>query len=109
VRPLPSDIERRRNLPDLQHPDPASVGPANQLQYCAEQRILAIRFNPKTGQRSLDALQWGLIPYWAKDPKVGYKTINARPETDQMKMWPIDSRVNSPKNDDADILTPIGA
>jgi putative SOS response-associated peptidase YedK len=34
----------------------------------ASQRILAIRFNPKTGQRSLDALQWGLIPYWAKDP-----------------------------------------
>jgi putative SOS response-associated peptidase YedK len=28
---------------------------------------------------------------------------------DQMKMWPIGSRVNSPKNDDADILTPIGA
>jgi putative SOS response-associated peptidase YedK len=28
---------------------------------------------------------------------------------DQMKMWPIGSRVNSPKNDDADIFTPIGA
>jgi hypothetical protein len=23
----------------------------------------------------------GLIPYWAKDPKVAYKTINARAET----------------------------
>jgi putative SOS response-associated peptidase YedK len=45
------------------------------------QKILAIRFNPKTGQRSLDTLQWGLIPYWAKDPKVAYKTINARAET----------------------------
>jgi putative SOS response-associated peptidase YedK len=28
---------------------------------------------------------------------------------DQMKMWPISPRVNSPKNDDPDILTPIGA
>ena len=28
---------------------------------------------------------------------------------DQMKMWPISARVNSPKNDDPDILTPIGA
>jgi putative SOS response-associated peptidase YedK len=30
---------------------------------------------------SLDALQWGLIPYWAKDPKIAYRTINARAET----------------------------
>jgi len=23
-------------------------------------------------------MYWGLIPSWAKDPKIGYKTINAR-------------------------------
>jgi hypothetical protein len=40
------------------------------------QKVLTIRFNPETQQRSLDALQWGLIPYWAKDPKIAYKTIN---------------------------------
>jgi len=28
------------------------------------QKVLAIRFNPKSQQRSLDAVQWGLIPYW---------------------------------------------
>src|SRR6266853_6720048 len=38
------------------------------------QKVLTIRFNPETQQRSLDALQWGLIPYWAKDPKMAYKT-----------------------------------
>ena len=32
------------------------------------QKVLTIRFNPETQARSLDALQWGLIPYWAKDP-----------------------------------------
>src|SRR6202047_560921 len=37
--------------------------------------------NAKSQQRSLDALQWGLIPYWAKDPKIAYRTINARAET----------------------------
>jgi hypothetical protein len=42
------------------------------------QKVLTIRFNPKSQQRSLDALQWGLIPYWAKDPKIAYRTINAR-------------------------------
>ena len=45
------------------------------------QKVLTIRFNPETRARSLDALQWGLIPYWAKDPKVAYRTINARAET----------------------------
>jgi putative SOS response-associated peptidase YedK len=29
----------------------------------------------------LDVLRWGLIPYWAKDPKIAYKTINTRVET----------------------------
>lgn len=32
-------------------------------------------------QRSLVMLRWGLIPFWAKDAKIGYKTINARAET----------------------------
>jgi putative SOS response-associated peptidase YedK len=45
------------------------------------QQVLTIRFNPETQQRSLDALQWGLIPSWANDPKIGYKTVNARVET----------------------------
>lgn len=26
-------------------------------------------------------MRWGLIPFWAKDPKIGYKMINARAET----------------------------
>ena len=45
------------------------------------QDVLAIRVRPKTGQRSLDTLRWGLVPYWAKDAKIGFKTINARVET----------------------------
>ena len=45
------------------------------------QEVLAIRFRPKTGQRSLDTLRWELVPYWAKDTKIGFKTINARVET----------------------------
>jgi putative SOS response-associated peptidase YedK len=37
------------------------------------QKVLAIRFNPKSQERSLDAVQWGLVPYWAKDPKFAYR------------------------------------
>lgn len=30
---------------------------------------------------SLSYFKWGLIPHWAKDPRMGYKMINARAET----------------------------
>lgn len=33
------------------------------------------------GERRIEAFKWGLIPFWAKDRKIGYKTINARCET----------------------------
>ena len=29
----------------------------------------------------LEFYKWGLIPFWAKDPKIGYKMINTRSET----------------------------
>src|SRR5713226_4724861 len=45
------------------------------------QDVLTVRFNPETGQRTLDALRWGLVPYWAKDIKIGYSLINAKAET----------------------------
>lgn len=32
-------------------------------------------------KRRAGFLQWGLVPSWAKDPKIGYKMINARSET----------------------------
>jgi putative SOS response-associated peptidase YedK len=30
---------------------------------------------------SVMLMKWGLIPFWAKDPRIGYKLINARAET----------------------------
>jgi len=32
-------------------------------------------------ERTLTALRWGLVPFWAKDPSIGAKMINARSET----------------------------
>jgi putative SOS response-associated peptidase YedK len=32
----------------------------------------------RDGKRSLDALQWGLIPFWAKDATIGRRLVNAR-------------------------------
>ena len=34
-----------------------------------------------SGERLLDRFHWGLVPFWAKDPSVGSKMINARAET----------------------------
>lgn len=33
------------------------------------------------GERRMELLRWGLVPFWAKDPGIGYKMINARAET----------------------------
>ena len=33
------------------------------------------------GRRAARWHRWGLIPHWAKDPAIGYKTINARGES----------------------------
>ena len=33
------------------------------------QELLVIRQNHKTGERSLDLIKWGLIPYWCQDPR----------------------------------------
>jgi putative SOS response-associated peptidase YedK len=35
----------------------------------------------KEGEPRGEILRWGLVPFWAKEPKVGYKMINARAET----------------------------
>lgn len=40
-----------------------------------------VRVNGETGEREIALMRWGLIPYWAKDAKVGYSTINAKSET----------------------------
>jgi putative SOS response-associated peptidase YedK len=43
------------------------------------QEIVAIVSNE--GKRRAGFLKWGLVPFWAKDPSIGHKMINARAET----------------------------
>ena len=44
------------------------------------QYIAAIRAG-EDDERELVMLRWGLIPFWAKDPSIGNRMINARAET----------------------------
>jgi putative SOS response-associated peptidase YedK len=49
-----------------------NVAPTDQLP--------VVRYDRKAGERSLDLLRWGLVPYWAKDLNVGFANINAKAE-----------------------------
>jgi putative SOS response-associated peptidase YedK len=53
--------------PMLPIPDNADVRPTQQVVALQADRILS-------------AMRWGLVPVWAKDPRVGSKMINARSE-----------------------------
>lgn len=39
-----------------------------------------VRLSADTGKREFALMRWGLVPYWARDTKIGYSTINARAE-----------------------------
>jgi len=58
----------------------ASIEIAPSYNVAPSQDILAIHVDHK-GKKQLVTCRWGFIPSWAKDPSIGYKTINARAET----------------------------
>lgn len=45
------------------------------------QNIAVVRKQPKSGERELVTLRWGLVPSWAKEIGIGARMINARAET----------------------------
>ena len=40
-----------------------------------------VRLDSETGERELTVMRWGLVPFWSKDGKAAFNTINARAET----------------------------
>jgi putative SOS response-associated peptidase YedK len=45
------------------------------------QDAMVVRHHPETGERHLDLLRWGLLPYFTQDPTRARRPINARAET----------------------------
>ena len=45
------------------------------------QYVASIRNAENDDRRELVLLRWGLVPFWAKDPSIGNRMINARAET----------------------------
>jgi putative SOS response-associated peptidase YedK len=58
----------------------ADLDPTPSYNVAPSQPVLAAR-TTAGGRRELTALKWGLLPAWAKEPKLPYATINARAET----------------------------
>jgi putative SOS response-associated peptidase YedK len=54
----------------------AALAPPPRYNLTPGQAVAAVREHD--GRRHLDALQWGLIPFWAKDATIGRKLVNAR-------------------------------
>ncbi len=69
-----ADLAVQFNLPEIPDLQPRyNIAPT--------QPVPAVRVAPDGTAREMVMLHWGLIPFWAKDPKIGSRMINARSET----------------------------
>jgi putative SOS response-associated peptidase YedK len=69
-----ADLAVQFNLPEIPDMPPRyNIAPT--------QPVAAVRVATESGIREMVFLHWGLIPFWAKDPKIGARMINARSET----------------------------
>src|SRR5579864_1410229 len=75
-------VERDRVAESLQ-PD-YNVAPTKQVYAVLTRGTRGSQAEPEAPPdvaRELRVVRWGLVPYWAKDPKIGGRLINARAET----------------------------
>jgi putative SOS response-associated peptidase YedK len=75
-------VERDRVAESLQ-PD-YNVAPTKQVYAVLTRGTRGSQAEPEAPPdvaRELRVVRWGLVPYWAKDPKIGSRLINARAET----------------------------
>jgi len=68
-----------RSVPDFPLPHNYNVAPTDSVYAVVER--LDKREPERPPQRQLRVVRWGLVPSWAKDPKIGSRLINARAET----------------------------
>ncbi len=69
---------------DLAHVFPEAASASGDVGFerfnvAPTQDVLAVI--ARDGERRMGTLRWGLVPFWAKDPRIGAKMVNARAET----------------------------
>ncbi len=47
----------------------------------APSQNIPVIYKDKNRENRIEFMKWGVVPFWAKDPKIGYRMINARAET----------------------------
>ncbi|HET6153139.1 MAG TPA: SOS response-associated peptidase [Marmoricola sp.] len=70
---LPADLPRLE--PDY------NVAPTKEVYAVLERPPRSVDGEELPAERQVRVLNWGLVPSWAKDPKIGSRMINARMET----------------------------
>jgi putative SOS response-associated peptidase YedK len=74
LRAKPAAVAEEFDLPEVPSLTPRfNVAPT--------QAVAVVRLAPEENGRRLDALRWGLVPFWADDPGIGNRMINARADT----------------------------
>jgi putative SOS response-associated peptidase YedK len=76
------DLIEGFGVDDVLGPEPApswNVAPTQDSRVVLERALPAQPAGTQT--RQLRTMRWGLVPSWAKSPKIGSKMINARTET----------------------------
>lgn len=58
-----------------------SVNLPSRYNIAPTQDVLVVIDDGATKQRRGEMMRWGLVPFWAKDAKIGYSLINAKAET----------------------------
>ena len=77
---LSSDVSEIKLVFSIPPERPTPNIPAN-WNAAPTEDLPVVRYDPRAAQRSLDVMRWGLVPFWAKDIKVGFSNINAKAET----------------------------
>ena len=73
---LTVDPDELREAFSLEAPPPAEL--SRRYNIAPTQAVAVI---PNEAPRRIELFQWGLVPAWAKDPRIGNSLINARSET----------------------------
>jgi putative SOS response-associated peptidase YedK len=79
----PDDLVEEFEIADAPEAGPApsyNVAPTDSV-YAVVERVPRGEPEGAPPRRQLRAVRWGLVPSWAKDPKIGSRLINARVET----------------------------
>jgi putative SOS response-associated peptidase YedK len=77
---LSSDVSEIKLVFSIPPERPTPNIPAN-WNAAPTEDLPVVRYDARAEGRSLDVMRWGLIPFWAKDIKVGFSNINAKAET----------------------------